>query len=229
MTPSSMSGRGRRTAKGATTPPAPGAADTTQGRSAAGHVLDRLTFVTGNAGKVRELQHLLSPLGIEVVQDARGYPEIQADTLEAVAAAGVDALLEQGLAPPFVLEDAGLWIGALRGFPGVYSRYALDTIGCAGILRLMRDLEPEMRAATFRAHIRYVDARGVQHGFDGACRGRIAERAAGAGGFGFDPIFIPEQETRTFAELSDGEKAARSHRGAAARALAAHLSGPASH
>jgi XTP/dITP diphosphohydrolase len=177
-----------------------------------------ITFVTGNAGKVREMQRLLAPL--VVVQDARGYPEIQADTLADVAAAGARHLASTGLEPPFLLEDSGLFVDALQGFPGVYSRHALDTIGCQGMLRLLRDVELEGRGASFRSHLLYVDAAG-EHPFEGVCRGRIAERAAGTGGFGFDAIFVPDGEARTFAELSAEEKNAQSHRGRAATAFAA--------
>lgn len=180
---------------------------------------ERITFVTGNPGKVEELQALLAPHGTEVVQDDRGYPEIQADTLEAVARAGAAALLANGLEPPFVLEDAGLFVSALRGFPGVYSRYALDTLGCQGLLKLLVDVEQELRTAAFEARLHYVDADGGHHGFSGRCTGRIAERMAGEGGFGFDPVFIPDGDTRTFAELSAEEKNARSHRAAAAQAF----------
>lgn len=183
----------------------------------------RITFVTGNAGKVAEMRALLEPLEHTVVQDKRGYPEIQADTLAAVAQAGADHLLAGGLAPPFVIEDSGLFVAALRGFPGVYSRHALDTIGCAGLLRLMQDVEPEMRSASFQAHLLFVDAGGRRHGFAGSCAGHIAPRTLGTGGFGFDPVFIPRGERLTFAEMPAAGKSALSHRGRAVRALAAHL------
>lgn len=186
-----------------------------------------LTFVTGNAGKVAELRALCAPLGIDVVQDDRGYPEVQASTLAEVCQAGADHLLAAGLRPPFVLEDSGLFVAALRGFPGVYSRHALDTIGCAGLLRLLVDVEHEVRTATFQTHLLYVDAAGGRHGFDGLCKGRIAPRAAGAGGFGFDPVFVPAApagEGRTFAEMDTAAKNAVSHRGQAVRAFLAFLS-----
>lgn len=179
-----------------------------------------LRFITGNPGKVRELQALLEPKGITVVQDDRPYPEIQADSLEDVATAGVGYLLATGAEPPFVIEDAGLFVSALRGFPGVYSRHALDTIGCDGILRLMRDVELESRTATFRACLTHVDEEGEFTHHKGSCKGRIADRPAGGQGFGFDPIFIPDGHDRTFAEMTDEEKGALSHRGAAARAFA---------
>jgi XTP/dITP diphosphohydrolase len=183
----------------------------------------RLTFVTGNAGKLAELRALLAPLGVEVVQDKRGYPEVQASTLREVAEAGARHLLASGLAPPFVLEDSGLFVSALKGFPGVYSRYALDTIGLPGLLQLMAPVELESRGAAFQACLLYVDPAGALHAFEGACAGRIADRAVGAGGFGFDPVFVPRGHDRTFAEMAAGEKAALSHRGQAARRLVSFL------
>jgi XTP/dITP diphosphohydrolase len=182
-----------------------------------------LTFVTGNAGKAAELRAQLAPRGIDVVQDKRGYPEVQADTLAEVAEAGARHLLDAGLKPPFILEDSGLFVAALRGFPGVYSRHALDTIGVPGLLQLMAGVELEMRSAAFQAHLLYVDEAGHVHGFDGACPGRIADRAAGTGGFGFDPVFIPRGHDRTFAEMEPAEKQRLSHRGAAVRAFLAAL------
>ena len=183
----------------------------------------RLRFVTGNPGKAGELRGLLSPLGVEVFQDPRGYPEIQAATLEEVAKAGAAWLQAQGCPPPFVLEDSGLFVAALKGFPGVYSRYALDTLGCDGLLRLLRETPARDRGAEFRASLAYVDPTGATHLFSGTCRGRIAERPAGGGGFGFDPLFLPEGASRTFAEMDPVEKGRRSHRGEAARAFSAFL------
>lgn len=183
----------------------------------------KITFVTGNAGKFAEFAALARPHGIDVAQDKRGYPEIQAATLAEVAASGARHLLAAGLKPPFMAEDSGLFVSALRGFPGVYSRNALDTIGCAGLLRLLRDVEFESRGATFAAHIVFVDADGKLHDFEGRVAGRIAERAAGTGGFGFDPVFVPAGGDRTFAEMAPEEKSRLSHRGMASRALLAAL------
>lgn len=184
---------------------------------------DSITFVTGNQGKVDEMRALLDPLGITVVPDDRGYPEIQHEELAGVSEAGAGYLLATGVEAPFLLEDAGLFVAALKGFPGVYSSYALQTIGTQGILRLLRDTELENRSAAFRADLCYVDAAGAPHHFEGTVKGRIAEAAAGEGGFGFDPIFTPEGETRTFAQLSSDEKNQISHRARAGRSFLAWL------
>ena len=181
----------------------------------------RLTFVTGNKGKAAELAALAAPYGIQVVQDARGYPEIQASSLAEVTEAGADHLLRSGLEPPFLLEDSGLFVDALRGFPGVYSRYALDTLGLAGLLRLLGG--QGSRAARFESDLLLVGP-GARHLFHGTCAGTIAREARGEGGFGFDPVFIPAGETRTFAQMPMADKALLSHRGQAVRLLLAHLS-----
>ncbi|HUR61761.1 MAG TPA: RdgB/HAM1 family non-canonical purine NTP pyrophosphatase [Candidatus Thermoplasmatota archaeon] len=202
-------------------PTHPAAASTPPGQAPAPR---RLTFVTGNPGKLSEMSAMLSPLGIEVVGDARGYQEPQAATLRDVTEAGARQLLAQGLQAPFMLEDSGLFVAALRGFPGVYSRHALETVGVAGLLRLLRDVELEMRSAAFQADLCYVDAAGALHHFEGTCRGRIAERPAGTSGFGFDPVFVPEGHAATFAEMDEAAKGRLSHRGKAAVALFRHLS-----
>ncbi len=185
---------------------------------------DSITFVTGNAGKIAELRELLDPLDVAVVPDDRGYPEIQHDELSGVSEAAAGYLMATGLQPPFLLEDAGLFVAALKGFPGVYSRHAQDTIGNDGILKLLYDVELESRSATFRADLCYVDEDGNPHHFEGTCKGRIAEQASGSDGFGFDPIFLADGQDRTFAQLTREEKNKVSHRGHATRAFVDWLS-----
>ncbi len=182
-----------------------------------------LRFITGNPGKVAELAPALAPHGWRVEQHDAGYPEIQADSLQEVARAGAEHLLAQGVEPPFVLEDAGLFIAALRGFPGVYSRHALDTLGVGGILQLMLPVEEELRTAAFEACLTYVDEAGRITAFTGRCSGRIANRQAGSQGFGFDPIFIPDGHDQTFAEMGTAAKGEISHRGRAVAAFVAAL------
>lgn len=178
-----------------------------------------ITFVTGNAGKLKELQAHLAPLGISVRGDSRGYPEIQADTLQEVALAGAESLIAAGLKPPFILEDAGLAIDALGGFPGPYSAYAQGTVGNQGILDLMA--EKAARDAHFSACLTYVGDEVKQ--FNGRVDGTIAVEANGEQGFGYDPIFVPSGETRTFALMSALEKSKISHRGRAVDAFIAWL------
>ncbi|MEK6984767.1 MAG: RdgB/HAM1 family non-canonical purine NTP pyrophosphatase [Candidatus Thermoplasmatota archaeon] len=181
-----------------------------------------LTFYTTNKGKATELARQVEPFGYTVRQDASGYPEVQADTLREVADAGATWLLTQGAQPPFLLEDSGLFVEGLNGFPGVYSRHALDTIGIDGILRLLRDASS--RRAHFASCLLLVEPGGARLPFEGHCDGAIATAPSGAGGFGFDPIFLPDEgDGRTFAAMAGTEKAALSHRGKAVAALLRHL------
>ncbi len=178
-----------------------------------------LTFATGNPGKIREARAMLSPLGHEVGQWDQGYPELQADTLHAVAAFGLEQL-EGRIDPPFLLEDAGLFVDALGGFPGVYSSYAFQTLGWEGLLTLLADEDD--RSARFEALVGFHD--GEQHRFfEGHVEGAIAEEGRGEHGFGFDPIFVPEDHRRTFAEMTLEEKGKLSHRRQALDRLAEHL------
>ncbi|MCA1814201.1 MAG: RdgB/HAM1 family non-canonical purine NTP pyrophosphatase [Halobacteriales archaeon] len=182
----------------------------------------KLRMVTGNAHKAEEAQAALQPLGIDVVQHHVPHPEVQADTLEEVARER--ALWLRGKVPgAYFVDDAGLFVEALRGFPGVYSAYVQRTIGNAGLLRL---LDGEPRAARFECCIAYLEP-GMSAPFllKGVCPGSIASAPAGAGGFGFDPVFVPEGETLTFAELPLARKTALSHRGRALGKLAAWLEG----
>lgn len=182
----------------------------------------RLTFVTGNPGKFSEAKRLLGSIA-DLEQDTNGYLEPQVDTLEAVARHGLDEVGRR-LDTPFFLEDAGLFVDALGGFPGVYSAYVFRTLGWAGVLKLLEGIDDEARTARFTAVVGYRDAHGQDHLFRGDAEGRILHDGRGEGGFGFDPIFTAaDGDGRSFAELDHQEKAALSHRGAALRKLVAHL------
>ena len=172
-----------------------------------------LTFATGNAGKFAEAQAVMASRGITLEPWTHGYTEVQADTLDEVALAGA-AELAPRIDGSFFLEDAGLFVDALNGFPGVYSAYVYRTLGCEGILRLMEDVSD--RRSRFEAVIAYRDGSTTRL-FRGVARGTLASAVRGTHGFGFDPIFVPDGAQRTFAELSAKEKNLVSHRG---RALA---------
>lgn len=180
----------------------------------------KLRFVTGNPGKLREALEVLSPLGIEAKGHRAPIVEIQADRLAEVASFKARNLLGR-VPPPYFLEDAGLFVKALGGFPGPYSSYAFRTIGCEGILHLVA--HHGARAARFEATIAYIDAGTRLRLFRGQTLGRIATAARGTRGFGFDPIFQPQGHRRTYAELEPEEKNRVSHRGKALRAFARHL------
>ncbi len=176
----------------------------------------KIRFVTGNPGKLREAR---ATLPCRVVQHDVGYPEIQADTLREVARFGMD-WLHTRIDGPFILEDAGLFVHGLDGFPGVYSSYVYGTIGNEGLLQLLEDATG--RAATFRSVVGLDD--GEQHLFTGECHGSIATSMRGERGFGYDPVFTPDGSDLTFAEMTQAEKNRYSHRGSAVRKLARYLS-----
>lgn len=182
----------------------------------------RLTFVTSNKGKLHEATTALAPLGIEVVGSDLKPVEIQADTLEEIARAKCEVLIGR-LPAPFMVDDGGLFVHALKGFPGVFSAHALQTLGVPGILRLMQG--EEERRAHFAAVVGYWDGSQVRL-FPGRCDGRLAHAPRSHGhGFGFDPIFVPEGHAETFGELPAEVKNRISHRGRALAQLAAHLRG----
>lgn len=168
-----------------------------------------IRFVTSNEGKVREAREYLVE---EVEQVNYDYTEIQSDDLAAIAVAGAKEAFEAtGGDDPVVVDDAGLFVDALGGFPGPYSAYVEDTLGVERVWKLAE--AEENRRARFRGVIAYYDGERAET-FEGAVPGRIVA-PRGEGGFGYDPIF--EHEGTTLAEMSTERKNAISHRG---RALA---------
>lgn len=178
--------------------------------------MKQLYFITSNKGKLVEAVEKLQRAGYTVLQKNLGYPEIQADSLEEVVTSGVLHIQER-FDKPFIIEDAGLFIEALQGFPGVYSKYVFFTIGLPGILRL---LDGEVnRKAVFRSVYAYKEPKGEPVIIIGECNGVIANSSQGHHGFGYDPIFIPEKGSKTFGEMTVEEKNRFSHRGKALEKL----------
>jgi len=184
----------------------------------------KVWFMTGNSGKVREAKHALRPLGFDVVQlqvDGVDISEPQADDLEDVARSKIKQAIPYlpSSDDALLVEDAGLFVDSLHGFPGVYSAYALKTIGFNGLLNLLND--SNHRDGAFHA-VAALWLDGEVHVSRGICLGEIALQASGSDGFGFDPIFIPhpiqldgiEQSTngKTFADVDLAEKEKFSHR-----------------
>lgn len=163
----------------------------------------KVKFITSNEGKYREMKSIGEKYGIEVEWIKKEYIEPQGNDLEFVAKKSLEFIDEK---PPFFIEDSGLFIEALKGFPGVYSSYVFSTIGNEGIIKLMEGVEN--RKARFVCVIAYTD--GIEsRTFMGEVEGRIAEKPRGEHGFGYDPIF--EVNGRTFAEMGE-EKNTLSHR-----------------
>ena len=169
-----------------------------------------LYFITGNKGKVIEAEEKFKKINIKIIQKDLGYPEPQVESLEDVACFGIDYLKDK-INHPFILEDAGIFIEELNGFPGVYSKYVFYTIGCNGILKLLKNIKN--RKAVFRSVYGYYNKEKKIKFFIGECKGRISEKIIGNKGFGYDPIFIPKDQNKTFAEMNIDEKNNYSHRG----------------
>jgi XTP/dITP diphosphohydrolase len=176
-----------------------------------------VSLVTTNEGKVRETRALLTPFGVRVIWEHRAIPEPQAETLEEVVRAKLAAV--DKLRGYVLVEDSGLFIPSLGGFPGVYSAHIRGIWGFEPIFDLLRR---RPRGAIFRT------VAGVRRGrqswqFAGECRGHITTAPRGKMGFGFDPIFRPGRARQTFAEMTPDAKNRYSHRAKAMRAVGKFL------
>ncbi len=175
-------------------------------------------FATNNVNKFKEARQVLAPSNIVVGMLRIKSLEIQSESLEEIAKSSVlEAFQRYKL--PLAVEDSGLFVEALKGFPGPYAAYVYRTLGNEGILRLMKKLDN--RKAKFKSVIAYF-SKGLKSPvcFEGAVNGEIARKeriSAQNEGFGFDPIFKPDDTDKTFAEMSIIEKCKRSHRAAAFR------------
>ena len=182
-------------------------------------------FLTGNAGKVKEATHHLQPLGYDVKQLVVADGSIiepQAETLTEVAMAKIEQAIPFMDHPEDLLlvEDAGLFVDALDGFPGVYAAYALQTLGCPGILRLLNHLGSEdpvqsanLRRASFQA-VAVMWVNGEVFIGNGSCPGWISNEITEGQGFGFDPIFVPSDLDEDGKPLPSGQYGATSTHGA---------------
>jgi len=180
----------------------------------------RVAFlVTSNIHKYNEVRRVLSECKIATAMLKKiGAVEIQDDSVENVAkASAVDAVKKCNL--PIVVEDAGLFIEALKNFPGPYSSYVYRTIGNDGVLNLMENITN--RNAYFKSIVAFLDPNMDEPlCFSGKVKGEIVEGKLGSRGFGFDPIFKPLNSLKTFAEMTVGEKNQCSHRALAFRKFA---------
>ncbi len=169
---------------------------------------------TSSDHKYEEAREVLAEYGVELERLSIDRVEIQADDPELIAEYSLRVL---DVDVPILIEDAGLYIDKYYGFPGPYSSYALRTIDNEGILKLMEG-ETE-RGARYLSAVAFRDG-DTSVSFTGEVVGRIAEEMRGTNGFGYDPIFIPEEgDGRTFGDMSAAEKARISHRARAFRKL----------
>ncbi|HEY0196408.1 MAG TPA: XTP/dITP diphosphatase [Methanobacterium sp.] len=170
--------------------------------------LNSITFITGNQHKVKEAQGILNNLGIALEHANIGYPEIQGN-LEDVARYGAQHVARR-LGKPVIVEDAGLFIKALKWFPGTYSSYVQETLGNKGVLKLMSDVKD--RYAEFRSVVGFCTPKTEPEVFLGTVKGRIGYEEKGNYGFAYDPLFIPENYDQSFGELEREVKNQFSHR-----------------
>ena len=196
----------------------------------------KIIFATANAGKLREAAEVLGP-GFEIVSPAslgitEDIPET-GSTLQENSLQKAQYLFERTGLPCFA-DDTGLEVDALGGAPGIYSaRYAGPGHNHqANMDKLLAELEKteipgqarnddRSRRARFRTVVTLILADGQPRFFEGTCEGSIAREKRGTGGFGYDPVFLPDAYPgRTLAEVSEDEKNAVSHRGRALRAMA---------
>ena len=194
----------------------------------------KIVFVTSNKGKVLEASEIFAPLGHTVEQfldngEAPEFSEPQSDGIEEVTISKMEQALMMLEGDPdeetaIIVEDAGLFIDSLGGFPGPYSSYVEGKLGLDGVLKIMEG--DENRSAEFRAVVAFHHL-GHTNIFRGVCKGTIAHEKRGRGGFGYDPIFVPSSsDGRTSAEMSTVEKSSISHRGEALNKLIQFLAPP---
>ncbi|MBT2232809.1 RdgB/HAM1 family non-canonical purine NTP pyrophosphatase [Nonomuraea sp. NEAU-A123] len=186
----------------------------------------RIVLATRNAGKIAELRRILSDFDIVGLEE---FPSI-GEVAETGVTFEENALLKahavaQGSGLPAVADDSGLCVDVLNGMPGVFSarwsgRHGDDKANLALLLAQISDVPADKLTAHFACAAALALPSGESRVVEGALAGHLVTTPRGTNGFGYDPILVPEGETRTAAELSADEKDAISHRGRAFRALA---------
>ena len=189
-----------------------------------------ILFVTSNPGKLHEAKLALNPYGLNVESFHNSerifeIEEIQSSELLNVAKdklrKAVSIVKNSSNNIGVMVEDSGFFIEEFDGFPGVFSSYVHKTLGIEGILKTLDGITH--REAYFRCVIG-IHLNDEELFFEGECKGQVSEKALGANGFGYDPIFIPDEGNgKTFGEINSTEKQKFSHRGKAIEALRAHL------
>lgn len=190
-----------------------------------------LVLATGNPGKVKELRALLASLSIDLLpaHDLDDPPAVKedADTLDGNARKKASAFYDH-TGHPALADDTGLEVAALNGGPGVH------TARFAGPNATPEDNKQKLlaaldgvsdRRARFRTVVALITADGTPHTFEGVCEGTITTEPRGNGGFGYDPLFLPDGYDQTFAEMPPDVKNEISHRRRALDALRQFLAG----
>ncbi|UCD01465.1 MAG: RdgB/HAM1 family non-canonical purine NTP pyrophosphatase [Promethearchaeota archaeon] len=180
-----------------------------------------LYFISGNVHKYNEILNLFRKENLKYILKQKNTTtvEIQARSIKEVALYKLESIKGQ-IDGSYFIEDAGFFVDTpLDGFPGVYSSYVMKTIGNKGILRLIDNFD-ETRAHFTSVIALYFKPLDKNLFFEGTIYGKVSKTLRGSGGFGFDPIFLPNViPNKTFAELTTEEKNKISHRGQAWRKL----------
>lgn len=188
-----------------------------------------LWVATSNQGKLNEFKSLLLPLGIKIHSPAElpvySSPVESGDTFEANARIKAKAMKSIKPGVWIVAEDSGLEVSGINNMPGVHSaRYAgdkaSDAENTAKLLKMLHIRNPKQREAQFRCTIIAYSPEGEEFVFHGSMKGSIATNTRGSLGFGYDNVFIPEDQDKTLAELGSAFKNKVSHRAQAIRQLA---------
>ncbi|NJP92180.1 RdgB/HAM1 family non-canonical purine NTP pyrophosphatase [Nonomuraea sp. FMUSA5-5] len=186
----------------------------------------KIVLATRNAGKIEELRRILTGFDIVGLEEFPAIGEIAETgvTFEENALIKAHAVA-QGSGLPAVADDSGLCVDVLNGMPGVFSarwagRHGDDRANLELLLAQVSDVPSDKLTASFACAAALALPSGESRVVEGTLQGGLVRTPRGSGGFGYDPIFVPEGESRTTAELTPEEKDAISHRGRAFRALA---------
>lgn len=191
-----------------------------------------LYLASGNLHKVRELQELADQAGLPLIfhsaQEVGGMPEVVEDTGSFEGNARKKAHALNPLVPSgawVMADDSGICVDALQGGPGVESAYFAgpesdDEANLAKLIEVMRPVPASSRGAHYICVLYLIAGELGEQVFAGKCHGRLTVEPSGQGGFGYDPLFVPEGYADTFGILSAATKQELSHRASAWRSLA---------
>jgi XTP/dITP diphosphohydrolase len=190
----------------------------------------QVVLATRNEGKIAELRRILADadpsielVGLAAYPDAPDVPETELTFVDNAALKARAIAAHTGL--PAVADDSGICVDVLNGMPGIFSarwagRHGDDRANLELLLSQLGDVAAERRTAHFACAAVLALPSGAERAVLGRLDGRLIDRPRGSGGFGYDPIFVPDGETRTTAEMAPADKDAISHRGRAFRELA---------
>jgi len=179
----------------------------------------KIFFVTTNHNKYLEACSIFRNSDFLIIHKEDTYHEIQSNDLESIVRYGLKSLSTKSIYP-IMIEDSGLFIKNLNDFPGPYSSYIFNTLGNSGLLKLMNKIKD--RQAVFKSVLGYSTSSSIKI-FEGDVSGKITTKQVGKSGFGFDPVFIPDEYTETFSQMNIETKNSLSHRGKSIQLLKRYL------